>query len=133
MTETENELLSLILSEWVRCLMLNPKEQPGEAWLTYQARIAPLKNLKHFGIAVNPDWLGSSPSGRQARSRALIELERSGWIVRTSLRPSFIQMTDFGMRSILEGLSSRASSKAKPPAPEPLPTPIELAGTEPMQ
>ena len=133
MSETESRLLSLIVAEWIRVLMLDEKEQPGERWLDFQDRIAPLKNLKRFGIAVNPDWLGRRPSDRQARSRGLIELERSGWIVRTSLRPSFIQMTDFGMRSILEGLSSRASSKAKPPAPEPLPTPIELAGTEPMQ
>ena len=103
MTSSERDLLSLILSEWVRLIEMDPKQQRGEGFYEWKARAAYLDGLSRYGLQVDRNWLGTSAAGRQARSRALIGLERAGWIVRTTnRRPCHVKPTDRAIRAILE-------------------------------
>ena len=100
MTETESAMLGLILSEWCRLMLDDPKQRPGEGHYVWKARAASIRNLDRLGVAVDPTWLGSSAAGRQARLRALTALEREGWIVRRSIhrRLSFVRPTDAALK-----------------------------------
>ena len=126
MTETESELLELILTEWSRLTLMSPVQRPGEGWLDFRHRIKPLADLETLGIAIDPAWIGSSPAQRQARSRALTSLEQSGWIIRTArrrgFRPSHVRVTDDAITAILA-----ATTPQPPPPPKPTPLTTEEA------
>ena len=118
MTNAENALLSLILSEWVRLIQMDPKQQRGEGFYQWKARAAYLSELPVYGLQVDPTWLGTSAAGRQSRSRALIGLERAGWIVRTTRhrRPCHVRPTDLAITAILAGCEDQVANE---PPPEP--------------
>ncbi len=112
MTTSERDLLSLILSEWVRLIQSDPKQQRGEPFYEWKKRAAYLDGLTRYGLQIDPNWLGKSPAGRQARSRALIALERAGWITRTPgfSRPGFVKLTDFAIKAILEATGTEPTT-----------------------
>ncbi len=103
MSDSETALLGLIIGEWVRLREMDPARQPGEGFYVWKRRVAHLDGLSRYGLQVDRTWLGSSAAGRQARSRALIGLERAGWIIRTtSNRPCHVRPTDLAIRAIWE-------------------------------
>ena len=118
MTETENELLSLILSEWVKLTLDDPAQRLGEGFYQWRRRAASIRNLDRLGVAVDATWFGRDSAGRQARRRAMAGLVADGWVTLRVVhrRLSFARPTAFAIQAILAGCEDQVANE---PPPEP--------------
>lgn len=119
MNDTESKLLGLVLSEWCQLMMSDPAQRLREDFHEWKARQAAITDAARWGVQVDPCWLGSDAAGRQARRRALVALERDGWIIKKLFhrRLSFVKPTDMAIEAILQATSPKPP---KPPPPTPL-------------
>lgn len=81
MSETERELLRLILSEWNRVKNLSGVRDLAASVTERLAHSSAIQDLRTgLGVRVRGDWLGRDAAARQARRRGLVALERQGFI-----------------------------------------------------
>ena len=113
MTETENELLSLILSEWVKLTLDDPAQRLGEGFYQWRRRASSIRNLDRLGVAVDATWFGRDSAGRQARRRAMAGLVADGWVTLRVVhrRLSFARPTAFAIQAILAGCEDQVANE----------------------
>ena len=121
MTETEQELLRLILLEMSRVRNLSAYREHGGDVGEWLARSTAIKDLRTgLGVRVQGGWLGHDAAGRQARKRGLVALERIG----------LVELKAGWGRNITHVLPTAAAIKLAgtfgitiPPPPQPPPRP----------
>ena len=131
MTETENELLGLILSEWVQLSLDDPKQRLGEGFYEWKARAAAITDAARWGVQVDPCWLGSDAAGRQRRSRSLASLVSTGWITRKLFhrRLTFVKPTAMALEAILQATPPKPPPTSEQAAARDAATAAELAAS----
>lgn len=112
MTDTERELMRLILSEVVRLLSLSPARDwpPTKEQVDDSIAVRDLKS--GFGVRVCGQWLGTSAAARQARKRGLVALELLGFITlhhRCGERVTHVAMTKAGIALMDDGKKAATS------------------------